>query len=102
MSVHAQIPTVFKENAALAATRDRQAHVDVVLDAACKDYVQALRSGRPGWGLFRLTRAAERAERVLGPTDWSAVQPVDPNPYHADRPDQTLTTPVLNGKGPRP
>lgn len=64
-------PTVWQENAAMAATRDRVAHVDLVLDAACKAAVESLRAGRPGYALFQLARAQERAERVLGPTDWS-------------------------------
>ncbi|WP_210651316.1 hypothetical protein [Nocardioides sp. SYSU D00065] len=66
-------PTVWQENAARSATRDRVAHVDMVLDAACKAAVRSFREGRPGYALFQLARAEQRAARVLGPTDWSTL-----------------------------
>jgi hypothetical protein len=65
--------SIYTENANMAATRDLIPHADLVLDVACKDAVKAIREGRPGWALYRITRAAERAERILGPTDWSAT-----------------------------
>ena len=73
-----QIPTVYKDNASQFATRvesipGAHAHVDVVLNLACKDAVRHIRAGRPGEALYRLTRAAMRAERILGPTDWAAT-----------------------------
>lgn len=64
-------PTVWQDNADQAATRDRVGAADLVLDVAVKDAIAAIRGGRPGWALYRLTRAQERASRILGPTDWS-------------------------------
>lgn len=64
-------PTVWQENADMAATRDRVQHADMVLDAAVKAAVQSIRAGRPGYAHYQLVRAQERAQRVLGPTDWS-------------------------------
>jgi hypothetical protein len=66
-------PTVWQDNADRHATRDRVAHVDMVLDAAVKAAIASMRCGRPGYALFQLARAGERAERVLGPTDWTTL-----------------------------
>lgn len=66
-------PTIWQENADQAATRDRLVQADMVLDVAVKDAVAAIRGGRPGWAQYRLARAGERAERILGPTDWSTL-----------------------------
>lgn len=71
MTTFAQIPTVYKDNANMAATRDTVAHADMVLDVAVKAAIVSIRSGRPGYALFQLTVAGERAARVLGPTDWA-------------------------------
>ena len=64
-------PTVWQENADLAATRDRIQQADLVLDTAVKAAIESLRGGRPGYAHFQLARAQERASRILGPTDWS-------------------------------
>jgi hypothetical protein len=66
-------PTVWQQNADRHATRDRVTHTNQVLDAACKAAIASIRSGRPGYALFQLARAGERAERVLGPTDWTTL-----------------------------
>lgn len=66
-------PTVWQENAAQFATRDRVASADLVLDVAVKDAIAALRDGRPGWAEYRLARAQERAGRILGPADWTTL-----------------------------
>lgn len=66
-------PTVWQENADLAATRDRVEQADLVLDVAVKDAIDQIRGGRPGWAHYRLARAQERAARILGPTDWSTL-----------------------------
>jgi hypothetical protein len=64
-------PTVWQEDADMAATRDRDPQANVVLDVAVKAAIASLRGGRPGYALFQLTQACLRAERILGPTDWS-------------------------------
>lgn len=64
--------TVWQDNANLAATRDRVSHTDMVIDVACKDAIGHFRNGRPDVALERLQGAGERAERTLGPTDWSS------------------------------
>lgn len=64
-------PTVWQENADLAASRDRVQQADLVLDVAAKAAVASIRAGRPGYAHFQLARAQERASRILGPTDWS-------------------------------
>lgn len=66
-------PTVWQENADMAATRDRDRQANVVLDVAVKSAIASLRGGRPGYALFQLTTAGMRAERILGPTDWSTL-----------------------------
>lgn len=64
-------PTVWQENADQHATRDRVAAADLVLATAVKAAVESIRAGRPGYALFQLARAQERAGRILGPTDWT-------------------------------
>lgn len=64
-------PTIWQENADLAATRDRLAAADMVLDTAVKAAIESIRAGRPGYALFQLVRAQQRAGRILGPTDWT-------------------------------
>ena len=64
--------TVYEQNADAHALRDRVTHAELVLDIAVKDAIDLIRRGRPGYAHFRLARAAERAERVLGPTDWAS------------------------------
>lgn len=66
-------PTVWQENADLAASRDRVQQADLVLDVAVKAAVASIRSGRPGYAHYQLARAQERAGRILGPTDWSTL-----------------------------
>lgn len=66
-------PTVWQENADMAATRDRVEQADLVLDVAAKAAIASFRGGRPGYALFQLTTAGMRAERILGPTDWSTL-----------------------------
>lgn len=65
-------PTVWQQNADMASTRNRQDQALIVLDVAVKAAVQSIRSGRPGYALYQLERAGLRAERILGPTDWSS------------------------------
>lgn len=64
-------PTIWQENAARFASSDRVAQADLVLAVAVKAAVESIRAGRPGYALFQLARAQERAGRILGPTDWS-------------------------------
>jgi hypothetical protein len=66
-------PTVWQQNADQHATRDRDRQANVVLDVAVKSAIASLRGGRPGYALFQLTTAGMRAERILGPTDWSTL-----------------------------
>lgn len=66
-------PTVWQQNADMAATRDRDKQANVVLDVAVKAAIASLRGGRPGYALFQLTTAGMRAERILGPTDWATL-----------------------------
>jgi hypothetical protein len=65
-------PTVWQQNADMAATRNREHQALVVLDVAVKAAIESLRKGRPGYAFFQLERAGMRAERILGPTDWSS------------------------------
>lgn len=64
-------PTIWQENADLAASKDRIVQADLVLDVAVKAAIASLRGGRPGYAHFQLARAQERAGRILGPTDWT-------------------------------
>lgn len=73
MSDNVLRPTVWQQNADQHATKDRDRQAAVVLDVAVKDAIAAIRDGRPGWAHYRLVRAAERAQRILGPTDWSTL-----------------------------
>ena len=66
-------PTVWQQNADMAATRDRVEQADLVLDVAVKDAITQIRGGRPGYAHYRLARAQERASRILGPTDWTTL-----------------------------
>lgn len=72
---HAEVlrPTVWQENADMAATRDRLSQAHIVLDVAVKAAIVSIRSGRPGYALFQLEKAGLRAERILGPTDWTTL-----------------------------
>ena len=54
-------PTVWQENADMAASRDRVAQADLVLDVAVKNAIAQIRGGRPGYAHFQLARAQERA-----------------------------------------
>lgn len=50
------------------ATTDRAATADLILDVAVKTAVALFREGCPGRARFVLTRAAMRADRILGST----------------------------------
>jgi hypothetical protein len=66
-------PTIWQENADLAASKNRVEQADLVLDVAVKDAIALFRDGRPGRAHYRLARAQERAGRILGPTDWTTL-----------------------------
>jgi hypothetical protein len=59
--------TVWTDNAAQFASRDRQQAADRVLCAAVEVAVDLFREGRPGKAEWVLARAALSAERILGP-----------------------------------
>lgn len=54
--------------AAAAATTDRAATAEQLLDVAVKDAVRLLRAGRAGLAEYRLARAGAAADRILGTT----------------------------------
>jgi len=61
-----RLMTVQADDAQAAAFRDRVAHVDMLLDVACKDALKLLQRGRPGMARYRLARAEVAARRILG------------------------------------
>lgn len=64
MGVH--LVTAQADDAHAAATSDRQAQADLVLNLAIIDAIDLIREGRPGFAEFRLTRALISANRILG------------------------------------
>ena len=65
MTTHV-VPLRCQETASAAATRDRAATADQLLDVACKDAIRLLRGRRPGLAEYRLARAGAAADRILG------------------------------------
>lgn len=65
------IPLACQEDAARAATRDREATADLVLSMAVKDAIDLIRCGRPGEAHYRLERARLTADRILGTSSGS-------------------------------
>lgn len=58
-------PTIFQDNAALAATRSEE-YIDQARHAAVREAIALLVEGKPGLAQFKLTRSVERQARVAG------------------------------------
>lgn len=58
--------TLMAQDAHAAATRDRAATANLVLELAMQEAVDLIRAGRPGRAEWVLVRAGMRAQRILG------------------------------------
>ena len=59
-------PTVWQQNADMAATRDRDAAAALVVACARRDALDLILDGKPGQALYKLARAIDSAARILG------------------------------------
>ena len=58
--------TAMADDAHKVATRDREETAHLVLSMAVTEAIGLIRTGRPGFAEYRLTRALHSAQRILG------------------------------------